>query len=303
VWQDPISPLASFPQDHPLFQGHLPAAQRPLAKQLSGHDVVLVLGAPVFLYYPYVPGEVVEPGTRVLQVTEDPQEAARAALGESVVGDVREAVHELIERLPESDRPMPPATEAPPEPEAADPMPVAYVMRTLADALPEETVVFDETASSKVTLHRYLKQNHPGGYHSSGAGGLGFCMPAAVGYKLAVPERPVACVLGDGSAMYSVQALWSAARYGVAVPFVVVNNSGYTILKSFRDQIGAGEKVPGLDVPGIDFVRVAGGLGVDAERVEEAARLPEALGRAVGAGRPYLLDVAVERSVPKLLGG
>jgi benzoylformate decarboxylase len=89
AWQDPISPLAGFPEDHPLFRGHLAPAQKQLAEQLAGHDVVLVLGAPVFLYYPYVPGPVVENGTRVLQITEDPEEAARAVVGSSVVGDVR----------------------------------------------------------------------------------------------------------------------------------------------------------------------------------------------------------------------
>ncbi|MEW6636270.1 MAG: benzoylformate decarboxylase [Actinomycetota bacterium] len=302
VWQDAISPLAGFPQDHPLFRGHLPAAQRQVAERLSGHDAILVLGAPVFLYYPYVPGPTVEEGTRVLHITDDPQEAARAAVGESVVGDVRAAICALTELLPESGRPMPPVPEKPPVPEPSEPMSVAYVMHAIGEVLPDETAVFDETASSKITLHKYVRQSHPGGYHSSAAGGLGFCMPASVGYKLAVPERPVVCIIGDGSSMYSIQALWTAAQQGVAVPFVVINNSGYSILKGFRDAIGAGEKVPGLDVTGIDFARVAGGLGVEAERIERPDDLRPALERAIAAGRPYLLDVIVDRKVPRLLG-
>ena len=92
VWQDPISPLASFPQDHPLFQGHLPPSQKQLAEWLSDHDVVLVLGAPVFLYYPYVPGPTFAGQAQVLHVSEDPEEAARAAVGTSVVGDVGLAI-------------------------------------------------------------------------------------------------------------------------------------------------------------------------------------------------------------------
>src|ERR687895_82293 len=122
AWQDPISPLAGFPEDHPLFRGHLAPAQKQLADQLSGHDVVLVLGAPVFLYYPYVPGPVVERGTRVFQITEDPEEAARAVVGSSVIGDVRAAILTLTELLPKTDRPMPTAPEEPPVPDAADPM-------------------------------------------------------------------------------------------------------------------------------------------------------------------------------------
>jgi benzoylformate decarboxylase len=301
VWQDPISPLASFPQDHPLFQGHLPPAQKQLADQLSSHDAVLVLGAPVFLYYPFVPGPTVAEGTLVLHVSEDPEEAARAAVGTSVVGDVGLAIRGLTELLPALDRQPPQAQEPPPEPEAGTPMSVEYVMHTIAGVLPEEAVVFDETASSKAKLHRYVRVNRPGGYHTSAAGGLGFCMPGSVGFKLAVPERPVVCAIGDGSSMYSIQALWSAARYGADVAFIVVNNRGYSILKGFRDAIGAGDNVPGLDVEGIDFVGIAKGLGVDGELVEEAGDLQPAVKRAMNAGRPYLLGVVVDPEVPTLL--
>jgi benzoylformate decarboxylase len=302
VWQEPISPLANFPQDHPLFRGHLAPAQKHLAEQLSGHDVVLVLGAPVFLYYPYVPGPVVEEGTRVLQITEDPEEAARAAVGSSVVGDVRAAILTLTELLSEPDRSMPPAPEEPPVPEAADPMPVEYVMHALSEALPKGTAIFDESISSMAKLHRYVRVNQPGGYHLAVSGALGFAMPGSIGFKLAVPERPVACVIGDGSSMYSIQALWTAATYGAAVAFVVINNRGYSILKGFRDAIGAGEKVPGLDVHGVEIVQIAKGFGVEGEVVERAEDLRPALGRALNAGRPYLLDVIVDREVPDLLG-
>jgi benzoylformate decarboxylase len=301
VWQEPISPLANFPQDHPLFRGHLAPAQKYLAEQLSGHDVVLVLGAPVFLYYPYVPGPVVEEGTRVLQITEDPEEAARAAVGSSVVGDVRAAILTLTGLLPEPDRPMPPAPEKPPVPQTADPMPVVFVMHALSEALPEGTAIFDESISSMPTLHTYIRVNHPGGYHLAVSGALGFAMPGSVGFKLAVPERPVACIIGDGSSMYSIQALWTAARYGVGVAFVVINNRGYSILKGFRDAIGVGDKVPGLDVHGVEIVQLARGFGVEGEVVERAEDLRPALGRALNAGRPYLLDVIVDREVPDLL--
>jgi benzoylformate decarboxylase len=300
VWQDPISALAGFPQDHPLFQGHLPPAQKALAETLSDSDVVLVLGAPVFLYYPYVPGPTVASGTRVLHVSEDPEEAARTAVGESLVGDVGLAIRGLTGLLPQVDRQSPSARESPPAPKPGTPMSVEYVMHTLAGVLPEEAAVFDETASSMAKLHRYVRFDRPGGYHTSAAGGLGFCMPGSVGFKLSVPERPVACLIGDGSSMYSIQALWSAARYGADVAFVVINNRGYSILKGFRDAIGAGDTVPGLDVEGIDFVGVARGLGVDGELVERDTDLLPAVKRALNARRPYLLDVVVDPEVPQL---
>jgi len=301
VWQDPISPLASFPQSHPLFQGHLPPAQKALAETLSENDVVLVLGAPVFLYYPYVPGPTVVDGTRVLHVSEDPEEADRAAVGTSLVGDLELAIRGLTGLLPQTDRQPPPAQEPPNAPESGTPMSVEYVMHTLAGVLPEEVAVFDETASSKMKLHKYVRFNRPGGYHTSAAGGLGFCMPGSVGFKLAVPDKPVVCTIGDGSSMYSIQALWSAARYGADVAFIIVNNRGYSILKGFRDAIGAGDTVPGLDVENIDFVGVARGLGTDGELVEKDRDLLPALERALNAGRPYLLDVLVDSKVPELL--
>jgi benzoylformate decarboxylase len=303
VWEAPMSPRAGFPQDHPLFQGQLVFAQKQLAEQLSDYDVVLVLGAPVFVYYPYVPGPVVKESSRVLQITEDPDEADRAATGTSLVGDVALAARRLTELLPEEpDRPAPPTAEASPRPEARTPMPVPYLMHTLARVLPEEAAVFDESTSAKSTLHEYVRVSRPGGYSDSASGGLGFAMPASVGYKLAQPERPVACVIGDGSSMYSIQALWTAAQYGANVLFVVVDNEGYYILKGFRDAIGADDAIPGLDLPGIDPVGIAGGFGVTGETVEEPDALEEALKRAIDAGRPYLLNVFVEPVVPELPG-
>jgi benzoylformate decarboxylase len=301
VWGAPNSPLAGFPEDHPLFQGHLVLAQKSLAGQLSPYDVVLVLGAQVFQYYPYVPGPVVEEGTRLVQITEDPEEAHRAAAGTSVIGDVGIAIRQLTELLPKTDRQSPPAPEPPPEPETATPMPVEYVMRVLSEVLPEDAMIADESASSKTKFHRYVRPSKPGGYLTSAAGGLGYCLPASVGLKLAQPERPVVCVIGDGSVTYSIQALWSAARYEANVVIVVINNKGYSILKGFRDAIGISDTVPGLDVPGIDFTRIAEGFGVGGEIVEEADALPGALKSALSAGRPYLLDVIVDPEVPKLL--
>jgi benzoylformate decarboxylase len=108
-------------------------------------------------------------------------------------------------------------------------------------------------------------------------------------------------VIGDGSVSYSIQALWSAARYETGVVVVVVNNRGYSILKGFRDAIGIDDSVPGLDVPGVGFVDIAGGFGAGGERIEEAEDLEGALRRALGAERPYLLDVIVDPAVPKLL--
>lgn len=301
VWADPIGSRAGFPQDHALFRGHLAPAQALLAGQLAEYDVVLVLGAPAFLYYPYVPGPTVQPGTQLFHITTDPDEAARAAAGVSLVGDVGLAARRLIDLLGEAARPAPAARAAPAAPEATTPLSVAYVMQSLAAALPVGAVLVDESISSKSTLNRYIRVNQPGGYYTSASGGLGFAMPAAVGLQLAVPERRVVCVIGDGSSMYAIQALWSAARYNAAVAYVVVNNGQYAILKGFGALLGA-SGVPGLDVPGIDLVSVARGLGVAGETVARPEALAGALERALSGERPYLVNVIVDPTVPSLLG-
>ncbi len=301
VWQEPISTLAGFPWNHRLFQGHLPAAQKKIAEKLSPHDVVLVLGAPVFTYYPYVPGPVVENGTQVFQITEDPEEAARAAVGTSIVGDVDLAARSLTELLPEGDRPDPPRRESPAEPEETSPMSVAYAMNAISEVLESDAVVVDESTSSKGMLYEYVKAEVPDGHHTSSAGGLGFCMPASVGLKLALPNRQVVCVIGDGSSMYSIQALYTAAQYNVAVPFIVINNKGYSILKGFRDSIGL-KDVPGLDLPDLDLVQIAHGFGCEGENVEEPADLGLALKRAMNADVPYVLNVLVDTAVPDIFG-
>jgi benzoylformate decarboxylase len=144
------------------------------------------------------------------------------------------AVRQLLEMLPEKpDRPAPPVREAPEVPEPATPIPPAYLMHTLAEVLPEGTAIFEESGSSRGTFHEYVRPGWPGAYFNAASGALGYAMPAAVGYKLAMPETPVVCLIGDGSSMYSNQALWTAAQYDANVVFVIVDNKGYYILKGF----------------------------------------------------------------------
>ena len=207
----------------------------------------------------------------------------------------------LIELLPDSDRQAPPERDPAPEPEASGPMSVAYAMHAISEVLPEDVVIVDESTSSKGTLYEYIRVDEPDGHHTSAAGGLGFCLPASVGLKLALPGRAVVCVIGDGSSMYSIQSLYTAAQYDVAVPIIVINNSGYSILKGFRDAIGI-EDVPGLDLPNIDIVRIAQGFGCGGERVENPEDLHPALERALASEGPYVVDIAVDKTVPKMFG-
>lgn len=309
VFSDPIGSRIGFPTDHPLFQGMLAPAKPRIAQALFGHDVVLVAGAPVFLLYPYFPGPLVPPGVRVYLLTDDPEEAARAPAVEAYVGDVGEALAWLAERVPPRGKPLPSraADAARRRTEAARArarMGVPFVLHTLARLLPPEAVVVDESVSSSLALREYVPIRRPGGYFTAASGGLGWGLPAAVGIQLAWPERPVVAVVGDGSAMYGIQALWTAARERAPVRVVVLNNGGYSILKSYARMFypGLAERVPGLDLPDLDLVAVARGLGVPGERVEGPEALEPALERALAAEGPYLLDVQIDRTVPNLFG-
>jgi benzoylformate decarboxylase len=300
VWSAPWSGRAGFPEDHPQFQGMLPFAEKMLAEKLAPYDVVVALGAPAFLYSPYVPGTVVESGTHLFQITDDPDEAARAAGGDSVVGDVALAVTSLLAQVPASDRVIPRPTEPPPVPESKTPMTPAFVMHTLAQVLPSNAVVTQESPSNAKSQHMYLKATQPGGYYAGASGGLGWSLPASVGLQMADRARPVVVVIGDGSVHYSVKSLYTMAQHKLPIVTVVLRNSEYAILKAF----GEFEHVtglPGMDLPALDIVSIAQGYGCVGLRVETPEVLAGALRDALASRVPTVLEVLISPEVPPLL--
>ena len=305
VWEAPSPERASFPQSHPLFQGILPLAMKPISDRLRGHDVVVVVGAPVFRYYPYIPGPVHPEETRLFHITDDPDEAARAPAGRSILGDARTALERLLALVPASSRPGPSPRPGPSAVEAGDPIPVGFAMRAIAEALPANAVVLEECASSRPQFYDQIRINSPRSYFATGSGGLGFAVPAAVGVALAQPGTPVACIAGDGSALFGIHAIWTAAQERVPVVYVIINNGHYGILKSFA-AFQRTPGVPGLDLPGLDFCALARGFGAEARRVTSADELPDAVctafQSALSRPGPVLLDVVVEAEVAKLFG-
>jgi benzoylformate decarboxylase len=301
VWAAPQAPRAGFPEDHGLFQGHLAPGYRTAASQLAGHDLVLVLGAPVFAFLPYEPSAIDLPF--IAQVTDDPEEAARAPAAVSLVGDIRGVVCRLLERLPAEERPGGASPHARPQaamPEPSEPIAPAFLMATLGRLVTPDAVIVEESPSNRADFRRHVRIRRPRTFFTTASGGLGFALPAAVGIKLADPSRPVVCVVGDGSALYVPQALWSAVQLGLAVTFVIVNNARYAILDAAARFAGL-EDIPGLELPGIDFVSLAASLGCRAERVTAPADLGEALAGALADDRPRLIDVTVDPAPPPLL--
>ena len=296
VWASPLASRASFPEDHPLFAGFLPPARQPLSDRLRGHDVVLVLGAPVFTYHVHTGGDFVSPGTRLFQLTDDGEAAARAPVGTSVLCTLRLGLEQLLERIEPSARPAPPSRATPPSPRPADPIPAAFVMHAVARLMPRDAIIVEEAPSHRNAMHDYLPIRSSGGFYVGASGGLGWGLPAAVGVALAEPSRKVICLVGDGSSMYSIQALWTAVRHRLPVTFVVLNNGEYAALKAFTQILGTGPTLD-FDLPGIDFLAVARGYGCAASRVERAADLEGSLRHALAVPEPWLLDVQVDPAV------
>ncbi|MBV9335578.1 MAG: benzoylformate decarboxylase [Solirubrobacterales bacterium] len=299
VWAAPQSGRLGFPEDHPLYRGHLAPSYATAAAQLQGVAVALVAGAPVFAFLPYEPSD--QPLPTLLHITDDPDEAARAPSGLSVIGDVRALAAALLERLPPSPNGASRGRRAAPEPPpGSTPISPAFLMATLAGVLPDDAVLVEESPSNRNDLRRHVWIRRPQSFFACASGGLGFAMPAAVGIKLGHPERSVICLVGDGSALYAPQALWSAVQLRTPVTFIVVNNARYAILESVA-AFGGLEGMPSLELPGVDFVAMAATYGCPAARVRDPERLGQAIEGAIEAGGPGLLEVAVDRTVPPLL--
>ena len=301
VYDAPIASRWTFPRSHRLFRGALFPAQKPLGDQLSAYDTVVVLGAPVFLYYAYVPGNPIAPGTRLFQITNSPLDAAAALAGTSIVGNIAVAVKYLGQRVKPMERGVAPCPPAP-EPKPDYPMTTAYLFNVLNRLLPRDAIVSEECPSSKGDLDRYIKLDNPGSFYSVRSGILGFGLPAALGLQLAHPKRRVVCPVGDGSLQYSVQALWSAVQCKAPVVFVVVQNNNYSALKGFRDFTQVGKNVPGIDIPGINAALIAQGYGMKAREVGRPEDLEPALRCAFDSQEPHLISVNVQPGGQKTMG-
>ena len=291
VWASPATggSRIGFPENHPQFLGVLPPAIGPLSQTLTDHDLLLVVGSSVFPYYPYIPGPLLPEGASLVAITSDPGEAARAPMGEAIVGDVAGALSALVALVGESDRPAPQARPAPPDPSptspdpgSSDPMSGSEAMAALADAWPADGIAVLESPSSTLALRNRLRLSQPGSYYFGASGGLGFGISAAVGVQLAQPGRPVVCVLGEGSAQYGITALWTAVAYKAPVTFLVLRNDEYGILKWFAtlEQVAG---APGLELPALDTAAVARGYGVPSVDANSREELTVALGEAIAA--------------------
>jgi len=179
--------------------------------------------------------------------------------------------------------------------EAARPMDPKVLMMRISDALPNNAVVVEEGLTSTFPLLNFLRLRDHQGFYGLASGGIGFAMGGAVGVSIALSDRPIVAIVGDGSAMYSIQALWTAAHLKLPITYVIPNNRSYRILKERLVTFRKTDKFVGMDMddPAIDFVALAQSMGVPARRITDPQDVGPALRESLQSGGPRLLDVSV----------
>ncbi|HEY4985122.1 MAG TPA: benzoylformate decarboxylase, partial [Bradyrhizobium sp.] len=299
VFVSPFSARCSFPERHPQFQGFLHASPAQLSEALRGHDLVVVIGAPVFTFHVEGHAAIFDGATTLFQITCDPDAAAITPLGNSIVATLKPSLALLLELLPESKRAVPAGRTLPSAPKAADPIPVEFLLHALSTAMPDSAALVEEAPSHRPAMHKCMPMRGQDSFYTMASGGLGYGLPAAVGMALGRPGIRTVCLIGDGSAMYSIQALWTAAQRRLPLTVVVINNQGYGAMRSFS-QVMQVRNVPGLELPGIDFVKIAEGMGCDAVRVTKSVELMPALQRGLAHDGTSLIEVMVDSAVSLL---
>jgi benzoylformate decarboxylase len=296
-------------------------------KAVDESDCVLIVGANVFTWFLYTPGEPFPKTVPVIQLDDDAREvgrsyqvrlglvadcraglaAIRGAIASRMTDVDRAAARERAERIGRGRAEQMARASAAAEAERErEPIAVGHVMATLADLMPDDAIVVDESASSLGAVLRYLPFRTADSFFASKTGTLGWAMGAAVGVQLARPGRKVIATIGDGSVMYSPQALWTAARYRLPITYVVPNNTSYAILKSGMLGMGLPSakqgRYPGMDLvdPEIDYVGLARSLGVRAERVQKPGELRDVLAACLRHDGPALVDITIDRGFKAL---
>ncbi len=299
VWQEPFSRAVSFPQDHPLFAGHLPWQRRLLHDVLAPHDLVLTIGCSAFRTYLFdEPVRLVEPGTRVAVLTADPAEAHRSPCDLAVVAPVAATCRALVEIVPEraGNPPEPMRRPPPPAPPAeGEPLKPGHVLAALAERLPRDALLVEECPSAQPELYQRIPVRIPFGFLSTANGCLGFGVAGSIGLRMGLPDRPVVAVLGDGSTMYAIQALWSAAQYNVGVLLIVLANGRYAVMDALARRAGGKGAWPGFE--SVDIGAMSRALGCPSVRVEThdqlVRTLDETLAGLASRREPLLLEAIV----------
>lgn len=314
-----------FPEDHPLYAGLLNIISEPALKgQLSAADVILAVGTAVFTPLMPLRESPFPPQASVIHIDLNPREISKNwPVQHGMMADPKMALADLLAAMQKH---LSPAQQEAAQRRAqavqamaqqlrqamdasaqakweSEPIAPARMAKELAEAIAPGTVLFDESITAGGQLMRHLRMSEAGTHYRASGGGLGPGMPNPIGVKLARPDRPVLSVIGDGAALYTIQALWTAAHHKVPVTWVVANNASYRILKlnmlEYLGEGAAGRKFMGMDLtdPPLDFSHIAASFGVKGVRIEHPDQIGQAVREAQAAQEPRLVDIVIDGDI------
>jgi benzoylformate decarboxylase len=323
VYLEGVANTANFPTSHPLYRGPINRLAPLIRQVLEKHDALLSVGGDLFTLSLPSDVEPVPEDLKIVHLDTDPWElgknyAAQVAMladPKSTVPDLCEAIAAQLTsaqkgrieaRMAETRAAIAKEREAlqaqaRAQAEKLPILPLA-LLQAIGETLPKNAVVIEEALSSAPGIRQLIGSDDPQSFYGLRGGGIGWGLPAAIGVKLALPDRPVVALIGDGSAMYTVQALWSAAHDKVGVVFVILNNRSYRILKqrtnALKGHAAQLDRFVGMDFtdPPIDFLGLARSLGVEAHAARTLPEVRAALKAAIAKNQPVLIDVELDRA-------
>jgi benzoylformate decarboxylase len=314
VWGTQLTSRTAFPSAHPLWAGVLKPDFAIMRERFENAQAIVLLGGRAFVAYRYRAAEPVPAGVAMFHVADNPEAFGREhAADMALLGDIGQTLGAAAKRLGElvdqrevetrvaergrRKRAAMEALRAEILAETAMPLsPDAAVLAAL-DALPKDALIANDSAATFGRVQD-LMTTQPGRYFFARGGVLGCSMPAAVGASLAT-QGWVASFVGDGGAMYSPQALWSAAHNRARVIYFVFNNRRYGVLQNVARQLGyanaVADRFVGMDIadPAIDFQALAASMGVPAEAADDRAAIGAAVAKALPRGGPSLIEIRV----------
>jgi benzoylformate decarboxylase len=323
VYTEFVPNTASFPSSHPLFRGAMVRLAPEVRKILDQHDVLFSVGADLFtlsLPSPIDPmprditlihldvdawelGKNYAPAVAILADPKGTLPDITAAVRDAMTSGARARARERLAATSKAIAAEREALKAKARALAgATPVQPLALLHGIAETLPEDAIVVEEAISSAPGIRQLIRSNDPQSYFGLRGGGIGWGLPATIGVKVALPERPVVGLIGDGSAMYTCQGLWTAAHYQIDAVFVILNNTSYRILKqrlhAMRGLAEQADSYVGMELidPKIDFVGLARSLGIKAERARTVHDATDLLKTALNDGGATLIDVELDRA-------
>jgi len=322
VLHEGIHARLSFPNQHPNNKGRLAFEAGDVRRQLADFDLILMTDGSLFEELWFDEGSPIPEGAKTVQIGNSVRSlAVNIPLDLGVLGNLPSTLEKVLQRLNKKTSSEFAAaagernTGFRSEWEAvsvlrmdrlkkqwdAEPMTPARAIHEMTEAIPDDAVIVDESITASIEVGQGFKFEKPGDYFGGRGGGIGQGLAGVIGVKVAYPDRPVIVISGDGSAMYSIQALWTAAHHQLAIVFIILSNREYRVLKHNLDiyrqrfNVQSNRPYPFMDLtsPVLNFVDMAKGMGVDGECIEKAEDVGAAIQKGLTSGRPYLVEVVI----------